>query len=63
MGAAAVTATVTVCCLDPEKIHKLMPAVAANQSMQSLQLLQSGPDAASVSSLPISESEDDTQGM
>jgi len=40
----------------------LMPA-PANQSLQSLQLLQSGPDGASVSSLPISESEDDTQGV
>jgi len=44
---------------DPEKF---MPA-PANQSMQSLQLLKSGPDGASVSSLPISESEDDTQGV
>jgi len=50
---------------DPEKIQKLMPAPAllpANQSLQSLQLLQSGPDGASVSSLPISESDDDAQG-
>jgi len=47
---------------DPEKIQKLMPA-PANQSVQSLQLLQSGRDGASVSSLPISESEDDTQGV
>ena len=49
-------------CVDPEKIQKLMPA-PANQSLQSLQLLQSGPDGASVSSLPISESEDETQGL
>jgi len=35
----------------------------ANQSLQSLQLLQSGAGGASVSSLPISESEDDTQGV
>ena len=50
---------------DPEKIQKMMPAPAplpANQSLQSLQLLQSGPDGASVSSLPISESDDDAQG-
>ena len=47
---------------DPEKIQKLMPA-PANPSMRSLQLLQSGPDGASVSSLPISESEDETQGV
>jgi len=49
-------------CVDPEKIQKMMPA-PANQSLQSLQLLQSGPDGASVSSLPISESEDDAQSM
>ena len=51
---------------DPEKIQKMMPAPAplpANQSLQSLQLLQSGPDGASVSSLPISESDDDAQGV
>lgn len=40
-----------------------MPAAPANQSLQSLQLLQSGRDGASLSSLPISESEDDTQSM